>query len=116
MNASALSTKKYLGDLQLQLHFPGVRIGEIVAEVEAHTAESGETPESGRTVVTVLAATLGGWLSVVGSFHLTIGQQYLGVSPVMVFVEGLLILGGVFTLPLNVIVDPRTSQRPDILD
>lgn len=133
MTASTGTTRKYTRDLTLWLQMrdvDGARIGQIVAEVESHVAESGEPPEQAfgppkayaaqfgevpgrwrwnpRTVVTTLAAALGGWFLADGFFHLLVGRDYSGVPAWLVMLGGAALLLVVFlVVPDNFVVDPR---------
>lgn len=132
------TTRAYVRDLTTWLQLrdvDGVRIGQIVAEVESHVAESGEPAQvafgparsyakqfgrprdrwrlSPATVATTVAAAGGGWLLAEGFFHLLIGERYAGVPAWIVALGGALVLLAVFlVVPNNIVVDPRRGARP----
>lgn len=112
---------------------PGDRIGQIVAEVESHIAETGEDPIEafGRprayaaqladerrpeprwyTAATALAAGVAGWLIAQGALGLLLGEHYLGRSGLLWLTIGVLI-----AIPVAIKVhrgstpvrDPRTG-------
>jgi hypothetical protein len=134
--------KRYLSDLTTALRLrkiSGSRIGEITAEVEVHTAESGQTAEeafgpakeyarqfvptaaeaSGRrrgaaAYVGVLTAALGGWLLAGGVTAGMRGEAELGIPGWWAAGLGAVILLGTFCfVPVDAIIDPRrpNAQR-----
>jgi hypothetical protein len=138
MTTRTSTTRAYVRDLTMWLQLrdvDGVRIGQIVAEVESHVAESGEPAEvafgparsyakqfgrsrdrwrvSPATVATTVAAAGGGWLLAQGFFHLLIGQPYAGVPAWVVTLGGAVVLLAVFlVVPNNMVIDPRRTARP----
>lgn len=132
------TTRSYVRDLTIWLQLRdvhGVRIGQIVAEVESHVAESGEPAEvafgpartyarqfgqprdrwrvSPATMATTVAAAGGGWLLAEGFFHLLIGERYAGVPAWVVALGGAVVLLAVFLIvPNNIVIDPRRAARP----
>ena len=136
--STTTTTRRYTQSLTTWLQLrevDGQRIGEIVAEVEAHVAESGEDPEtafgparryaeqfgtppqrwgSGRRGLLVAAVSgLGGWLLADGFSTLALGGgTTLGLPGWLALVLGLALLTAVFLrLPVNAVVDPRRPQR-----
>jgi hypothetical protein len=131
------TTSRYVRDLVYRLQLrdvEGARIGEIVAEVESHLAESGERPDVAfgpareyaaqfgpepapwwrdpRTVAMAVTAGVGGWLLAGGFFALVFGTGYLGLPAWLVLVAGVLLeLAVCLLVPLNPVVDPR-RRRP----
>lgn len=134
--------KRYLTELTTALrmrNISGARIGEIVAEVEEYTAESGrDARESfgapreyarqfesavaepngrlwarhwGRGAWTgVLTAAIGGWLLAAGAFAGMRGDELIGLSGWWASGIGAAILLITFSLmPIDLIVDPRRS-------
>ena len=128
--------KRYLTDLAYALRLrsiSGVRIGEILAEVEAHTAESGQsareafgTPKEyalqfersatdpGRRQwgkqawAGALAAAIGAWLFAAGAFAGMAGENLIRLPGWWACATGAVILLVTFSMiPLDVIVDPR---------
>ncbi|WP_435199728.1 HAAS signaling domain-containing protein [Janibacter sp. GS2] len=112
---------------------PGERIGQIVAEVESHVAETGEDPVEAfgpprayaaqlsdeqrpspwwHTAVTALAAGVAGWLIAQGALGLLLGEHQLGQSGLLWLAIGVLIA---IPVAINVhrgstpVRDPRTG-------
>jgi len=134
--------KRYLSELTTALRLrkiSGARIGEIVAEVEVHTAESGQSAQeafgpakeyarqfeptaaeaSGRrwspaATLGVLTAALGGWLLAGGVTAGMRGEAELGIPGWWAALLGAVILLGTFCfVPIDAIIDPRrpNAQR-----
>ena len=128
--------KRYLTDLTTALrlrNISGARIGQIVAEVEMHTSESGRTAmesfgspkeyarqfervvadptgrQWGRQAWTgVLTAAIGGWLLAAGAFAGMSGDELMGLPGWWACGAGAAILVITFGLmPIDAIVDPR---------
>ena len=128
--------KRYLTDLAYALRLrkiSGVRIGEILAEVEAHTAESGQSaldafgnPKEyarqfeptadgpghrlwGKQAWTgALTAAIGAWLFAAGAFAGMAGENLIRLPRWWACAIGGVILLVTFSLiPLDTIVDPR---------
>lgn len=134
--STSTTTRKYVRDLTMWLQLrdvDGARIGQIVAEVESHVAESGEPPAtafgpakayaaqfgdkrdrwklSPRTVATTLAAGAGGWFLADGFVHLLTGEDRYGFPAWAVMLAGAAVLLGTFLLvPDNAVVDPRRGR------
>ena len=113
---------------------PGERIGEIVAEVESHVAETGEDPNDAFgpprqyaaslgdehrppprwfTAVSIIGSAVDGWLLTQGLLGVLLGKTYLGVSGWVWIVAGLVIgvPGGVSVWRRSSRVrDPRTGE------
>jgi len=113
---------------------PGERIGEIVAEVESHVAETGEDPNDAFgspreyaasldaehrppprwfTAVSVTCSAVAGWLLTQGLLGLLLGQTYLGASGWVWIAAGLVIgvPGGLSVWRRSSRVrDPRTGE------
>jgi len=132
------TTRKYRRDLVMWLQLrdvDGARIGQIVAEVESHVAESGESPEVAfgpakayaaqfgdtrdrwkvrpRSVATTLAAAAGGWFLADGFFTMLVGEDDAGIPAWLVMLAGALVLVAVFlVVPDNSVIDPRRGGRP----
>lgn len=137
---TSIDTRRYTQSLTTWLQLrevDGERIGEIVAEVEAHVAESGEDADaafgparhyaaqfgsaprrwglSSRSVLTAAASGIGGLLLADGFFALVLGGGAIFRLP------GWLALGlglGVLVVtflrvPVNTVVDPRRPGRPE---
>lgn len=138
------STDKYLDNLITALHLrnvPGRQIGQIVAEVEAHIAASGEDPVDafgppreyarawaqttgrrstrlGRTraVVGVVAAGAGGWLLALGVIRTFTGEPVWGGHAVMALLAGLALLAvGAVLAGRDLVIDPRTGAESERL-
>ena len=132
------ATRRYTQSLTTWLQLrevDGQRIGEILAEVEAHVADSGEDPETAfgparryaeqfgtsprrwgltrRSLLVAALAGAGGWLLADGFFALVLGgATALGLPGWWALVLGLALLAAVFLrLPVNAVVDPRRPQR-----
>jgi hypothetical protein len=134
--------KRYLSDLTTALrlrNISGARIGEIVAEIEVHTAESGESaveafgpakeysrqfePTADERAsrrwgpvawVCLVTAALGGWLLAGGVTSGMSGETELGLPGWWAAVIGAVILLGTFCfVPVDAIIDPRrpNAQR-----
>jgi len=134
--------KRYLSDLTTALRLrkiSGARIGEIIAEVEVHTAESGQSAQeafgpakqyarqfdptaaeaNGRrwgaaASIGVLTAALGGWLLAGGVTAGMAGATELGLPGWWAAALGAVILLGTFCfIPIDAIIDPRrpNAQR-----
>lgn len=132
--------KRYRNELIAALRWrnvSGVRIGEIVAEVEAHTAESGQsafesfgppkeyakqfepTPGGGRrwgqgAWVGTIAAALGGWLLAAGVTAGMVGEEEFGIPGWWAAAIGAVLMIGTFCfMPIDAIIDPRrpNAQR-----
>ena len=113
---------------------PGDRIGEIVAEVESHVAETGEDPAeafgsppayaadltAGRRrepwwhllALTALPAAIAGWFTAQGALALLLGESYLGQPGWLWLALGLLIGIPVAVNVLRrstMVRDPRTG-------
>lgn len=143
MNTRSRPDQKYLDDLLLHLRMrdvPGARIGEILAEVEAHSAASGETlqeafgdpkayaaqwaPSLGRPsprsprywlpkLPGMVFAGAGGWALADGAFSIGNGAPSLfGLPGIWVALIGCLVLAAsVATIPVDRVVDPRTGEQ-----
>lgn len=130
--------KRYLSDLTVALRLrriPGVRIGEIIAEIETHLTESGqsareafgapkeyarqfqptaaEAKAKGRqwgpvTYLGVITAGFGGWLLAGGVTSGMRGQSEFGLPGWWAAALGTVaILGTSFFVPIDAIIDPR---------
>lgn len=123
---------KYRESLILALRLKdihGDRIGQIVAEVESHVADSGESPTdafgpprdyathltAGRrrepwwhTILGVLPAGIAGWFVAQGALALLLGQTYLGQSGWLWLTFGLLV-----GIPAGVSVHRRSRRVRD---
>lgn len=137
------ATKEYLRSLTFRLRMldvPGPRIGEILAEVEAHVAATGETPQQAfgppaeyarqwipdaparrRTQRWIaqsgwaVGGALAGFVLASGALAVGRGEPVLGASPWWTIGVGMvLVVAGAVALPVDVIVDPRDpeSRRP----
>lgn len=129
--------RRYLSDLTIALQLrdiPGDRIGEIVAEVEVHTAESGQRaadafgpakdyarqfePADSRTRrpgwqtwAGALAAAIGAFLLVDGAFAGMANEDVFGIPGWWACGIGVVVLLVTSSLmPLNVVVDPRRPR------
>jgi len=134
--------KRYLSDLTTALRLrkiSGARIGEIIAEVEVHAAESGQSAQEafgpakeyarqfdptaaeangrrwgGGAFIGVLTAALGGWLLAGGVTAGMRGETELGLPGWWAGALGAVILLGTFCfVPIDAIIDPRrpNAQR-----
>lgn len=134
--------KRYLTDLAYALrlrNISGVRIGEIMAEVEAHTAESGQSAREafgspkeyarqfepaaddpgrrqwGKQAWTgALTAAIGAWLFAAGAFAGMAGENLIKLPGWWACAIGAAILLVTFSvIPLDAIIDPRrpSSRR-----
>lgn len=140
---AAGDVERYVDNLIFALRMrnvPGERIGEIVAELEAHIAESGEDPadafgkpreyartwarEAGhrsswperiRSVLGVVAAGLGGALLGVGGVRTSIGETVWGYHAIVAVLVGLVLFAvPAFSLPKSDrVIDPRTGREPE---
>lgn len=128
--------KRYLTELTLALrarNISGVRIGEIIAEVEMHTADSGLDPRESfgapkeyasqfeptmierkrvrwgrQSWAGILCAAIGGWFLASGAFAGMTGEQVIGLPGWWVCAIGAAILLITFSLlPIDAIIDPR---------
>ena len=128
--------KRYLTDLAYALrlrNISGLRIGEILAEVEAHIADSGQsaqeafgTPKEyarqfepsatdpgrrqwGRQAWTgALTAAIGAWLYAAGAFAGMAGENLIRLPGWWACAIGAVILLVTFSvIPLDTIIDPR---------
>ncbi|MDO9378314.1 MAG: hypothetical protein Q7T56_05665 [Nocardioidaceae bacterium] len=111
---------------------PGDRIGEVVAEVESHVADTGEDPTEAfgtpreyaaglvdehrpdpwwQTAVTIACAAVAGWFVGQGALALLLGEAYLGRSGWL-----WLGLGLVVGIPAGVRVHRRSSRVLDPRD
>lgn len=128
--------KRYLSDLTIALRLrkiSGARIGDILAEVETHTAESGQNPReafgepkeyakqfevtpeesAGRRFgpaawIGVITAALGAFLLTDGAFAAMAGEDVFGVPGWWATAAGAAILLVTFSLvPVDAIIDPR---------
>jgi len=121
--------------LALRLHeVPGDRIGEIVAEVQSHVADTGEDPVDAfgsprayaaslvdehrpsawwTTALTVAASGLAGWLLAQGMFNVALGTRTWG-QPGWVWIGLALVIGipGGFAVwrRSTRVRDPRTGE------
>lgn len=124
--------EKYRQSLILALRLkdvPGDRIGEIVAEVESHVADTGEDPVSAfgeprayaasltdehrpdpwwQTAITAGCAAVAGWFVAQGMLSLLLGQTYFGVTGWL-----WLVLGVVIAIPAAMRVRRRSSRVRD---
>lgn len=125
--------KSYRESLILALRLkdvPGERIGQIVAEVESHAAESGQDPRESfgparayaahlsaghraqpwwqLALTTALPAALAGWFGGQGALAMLLGQDYLGQPGWLSLAFGILI-----GIPLAVSVRRRSSRVRD---
>jgi hypothetical protein len=135
------STEKYIDNLILALQLrgvPGEKIGQVVAEVEAHVAESGEDPgdafgkpsdyartwardtprpvhwsERVRNALGVAACAAGGWFLGIGVIRTFTDETVLGQHPLLSVALGVILLAcGLTAVRKNVVVDPRTGLEP----
>lgn len=135
------STEKYIDNLILALQLrgvPGEKIGQVVAEVEAHVAESGEDPSDAfgkprdyartwarntshpvhwsewvRGALGIAACAAGGWLLGIGVIRTFTGEMVLGQHALLAVVIGVVLLaGGSLAVRKNVVIDPRTGLEP----
>ncbi len=133
--------KRYLTDLTTALrlrNISGVRIGEIVAEVEVHSAESGITarqsfgspkeyarqfePRASKSTgrqwghqawTGMLTAAIGGWLLATGAFAGMTGDDVIGLPGWLACGVGAAILLITFSMmPIDAIIDPRRPTAP----
>jgi hypothetical protein len=131
------SMTEYRESLLLHLRLqdvPGDRIGEIVAEVESHVAETGEDPTEAFgspkeyaasltdehrkppvwwTAVTVVLAFVAGWCVAQGLFAVLSGEQYAGHSGWLWMATGLVLAvppGVMVARRSTAVVDPRTGE------
>lgn len=138
------STDKYLDNLITALRLrnvPGKQIGQIVAEVEAHIAASGEDPVEAfgpprvyartwaqttgrrstwltriRAIVGVIAAGAGGWLLALGAIRTFTGEPVWGGHAAVALLAGLALLAvGLVTAGKDLVIDPRTGAEPERL-
>jgi hypothetical protein len=134
--AQQKADRRYLDQLAVHLqnwYVPGDRIGEILAEAEAHAAASGEPLREAfgdpkeyarqwavppgrkrwrRIVPIALLAALGGFTLAWGATAIALDQSVpvLGLPPWVALVLGFaLSLAGLALAPLNRIRDPRTG-------
>lgn len=138
--SDSMTADMYVSRLTLALRLrdvPGPRIGDIIAEVQTHVAESGESaqqafgePESyaascapgtrggwgsmftRKTLLIAVTAGAGGWLAATGLIEGIRGvEDTYGTGPWWVMGIGLALLVGVlFVQRADVIVDPRTDR------
>ncbi|NEE04588.1 HAAS signaling domain-containing protein [Phytoactinopolyspora halotolerans] len=138
---TASRVDKYVDNLIFALRMrnvPGKEIGQIVAEVEAHVAESGEDPaeafgrpreyartwarnaghrqsrpELVRSVLGIVAAGAGGSLLGVGVIGTATGESVWRLHPVLAVLAGIIMMAsGAFALPkTDHVIDPRTGQE-----
>lgn len=131
--------KRYLSDLTVALrlrNISGARIGDILAEIETHTAESGQSPREafgdpkeyakqfeptpaeatgrrpwGRQTWTgVLTTAIGAWLYTTGAFAGMDGNDVMGIPGWWACAIGGAVLLITFSLiPIDAIVDPRRA-------
>lgn len=140
-SVTSTSTERYIDNLIVALQLrgvPGEKIGQIVAEVEAHVAESGEDPgdafgkprdyartwardtdrstnwpERIRNTLGVVVCAAGGWLLAIGVIRIVTGDTVWGLSPLVSVVLGVVLLtGGWLTVRKNLVIDPRTGLEP----
>ncbi len=133
------ATRAYTRDLTAHLYREGVRgarIGEILAEVEAHVAASGETARDAfgppaeyarrwaapqpavprrRRVLTIAAVTIGstgaGALLAAAALRTGRGADLLGLPAWLVLAAAVVALAtGIALVPVDRIVDPRTGE------
>lgn len=136
--STSTDTRRYTQSLTTWLQLrevDGERIGEIVAEVQVHVAESGEDAEAAfgparryaeqfgsaprywglnrRTVLVGAVSGVGGALLADGFFASVLGgDAVLGLPGWVAVVVGLALLTAVFVrLPVNAVVDPRRPGR-----
>lgn len=142
---ASTSNQKYIDNLMLALRIrnvPGGRIGQIVAEVEAHLAESGEDPVDAfgkpseyakawaddaersldwtkriRYILGVAAAGAGGFLAALGGIRTATGETLWGLHAIFPLLVGVVLtVASAFITPLeHKIVDPRTGREPERL-
>lgn len=142
---ASTSNQKYIDNLMFALRMrnvPGEKVGQIVAEVEAHLAESGEDPvdafgkpreyakawaaDAGhsadrakrlRFILGVAMAGAGGFLAAIGGIRTVIGDALWGSHPAVGLLVGVILMGGgAFIVPKeHKIVDPRTGREPERL-
>lgn len=134
--------KRYLSDLTIALRLrkiSGVRIGEIIAEIETHLVESGQIARdsfgapkeyarqfeptvaeaNGRlwgpvAYLGVITAGFGGWLLAGGVTSGMRGETELGLPGWWAAALGAVVLLGTFCfIPIDAIIDPRrlNAQR-----
>lgn len=133
MNAeTAPALARYRQDLIQALRLkdvPGDRIGEAVAEVESHVADTGEDPveafgpakeyaatlAAGRprepwwsTAITLVCAGTAGWLVAQGALALLLGEEYRGLAGWVWVLVGLVV-----GIPAAVRVQRRSSRVRD---
>lgn len=139
MNTRSREDQKYLDDLLLHLRWrdvPGARIGEILAEVEAHADATGEplveafgspkayakqwergAPNGFRYWLPLLPAIalngVGGWTLANGGYAIGAGEPALfGLPGIVVALVGVgIALVGMAMIKIDRVVDPR-SGRP----
>lgn len=134
--APSRADRRYLDHLAMHLqlwHVPGDRIGEILAEAEAHATESGESLHEAfgaprtyalqwapsrlpaprrRSVVGALVGAAGGFASTFGATGLAMDQRLplVGLPTwTLILVGTALSVGWAATAPLDRIRDPRTG-------
>lgn len=131
---------RYQRNLLLQLHYrevPGSRIGDVLAEVDSHVAETGDDPNETfgpprqyaatiaprrpsdrrrqlRIFMEVLAGGVAGWLLAVAVINLVQGHQTTYSLPTWsILTAGLVVSGFVITATRwsrERIIDPRTGE------
>lgn len=133
------STRDYLAELTAHLyrrHVPGTRIGEILAEVEAHVAATGEPaagafgpareyarrwatpltpPQRRRRAATVfavlLAAAASGAVIAAAALNTGRGTPLFGLPAAPVLALAVLVLvAAIAVVPLDQVIDPRTGR------
>ncbi|WP_199433511.1 HAAS signaling domain-containing protein [Qaidamihabitans albus] len=133
--------ERYIDNLIIALQLrgvPGEKIGQIVAEVEAHVAESGEDPGDAfgkpreyartwardigrpvnspgriRNVLGIAACAAGGWFLAIGVLRTFTDETVWGLHALVSVVIGVaLLVGGLLTVQKNVVIDPRTGLEP----
>lgn len=136
MSTSPTTLADYRESLLLALRLqevPGDRIGEIIAEVESHVAETGEDPTEAFgtprayaaslthehrkpprwwTAVTVVLAFVAGWCLAQGGFAALSGEPYAGHSGWLWIATGLVLAvppGVMVARRSSVVLDPRTG-------
>ncbi|WP_129664595.1 HAAS signaling domain-containing protein [Phytoactinopolyspora endophytica] len=140
---TASQVEKYVDSLIFALRMrnvPGEEIGQIVAEVEAHVAESGEAPAEAfgkpreyartwarntghrqgrsdliRSILGIVAAGAGGSLLGVSVIRTATDKSVWGLHPLLTVLAGVIVMAGAaFALPkADRVIDPRTGLEPE---
>ncbi len=133
-----MNTSKYTGDLLVALRLrdvPSERIGQIIAEVESHVADTGEDPQTAfgkaREYAKAVAPSRGdwtspgmlvrivwgaatGWALADGTISLILGEEAVfGIRAWIMLALGVLLAGvmiAVLSRDKDVVVDPRSGK------